>query len=102
MQGVLQKNSALLTQPQHSDTPAAADGSILERPPSLADQYLKFTTPSLMSIGEGLPALPHRLVEKIKTREYVDFSQLLPVKGKGQASLQDWDMRVLFLQVQQI
>ena len=101
-QGVLQENSALLTQPQHSDTPAAADGSISERPPSLADQYLKLTTPSLMSIGEGLPALPHRLVEKIKAGEYVDFSELPPAKGKGRASSQDWDARVLFLQVQQI
>ena len=67
-----------------------------------ADQYLQqLSSPSLIPSGEGLPALSHRIVEKIKAGEYVDFSELPPAKGKGRTSSNDWDARVLLLQVQQ-
>lgn len=101
-QGELQGNSSLLIPAQSSaDTLALADGSSERR--NLADQYLQLSAPnsSLSSIGEGLPALPTRLVEKIKLGEYVDFSDLPPAKGKGRPSSQDWDTRVLLLQVHQ-
>ena len=66
-----------------------------------ADQYpQQLSSPSLISSGEGLPALSHQLVEKIKAGEYVDFSELPPAKGKGRTSANDWDARMLLLQVQ--
>ena len=89
-------------QPLNTDTPAANESGS-DRSQSLVDHYVQLTgTPSTISIGEGLPALSHRLIEKIKAGEYVDFSELPPAKGKGRASSQDWDSRILFLQVQQI
>ena len=35
----------------------------------------------LVPTGLGLPALPKKLVEKINTGHYIDFSELLPAKG---------------------
>ena len=40
-------------------------------------------------------------MEKIKAGEYANFSDLPPAKGKGRPSANDWDARVLLLQVQQ-
>ena len=57
----------------------------------VAEQYLQLPSPALVSIGEGLPALSQRLIEKIKAGEYVDFSDLPPAKGKSRSSANDWD-----------
>ena len=85
----------------NTDTPAT-DEPGPERTRTLVDQYLHLTnTSSVISIGEGLPALSQRLVETIKAGEYVDFSELPLAKGKGCASSQDWDAGILLLQVQQ-
>lgn len=35
-----------------------------------------------VAIGTGLPSLSKRLVEKIASGHYVDFSELLPAKGR--------------------
>ena len=34
-------------------------------------------------VGEGLAALPKKLVEKIQANEYIDFNDLPPAKGKS-------------------
>ena len=62
---------------------------------------LQLSSSSVIAIGDGLPALSQRLVDKIKGGDYVDFADLPPAKGKGRASSNDWDTRVLLLQVQQ-
>ena len=37
---------------------------------------------SLVSIGEGLTALPRQLFDKIRANEYIDFTDLPPARGK--------------------
>ena len=85
------------------ETPSSAHGAsnTPERRSMVAEQYLQLSSSALVSIGEGLPALSQRLIEKIKAGEYVDFSDLPPAKGKSRSSANDWDTRVLLLQVQQ-
>ena len=39
-------------------------------------------TSSLVPTGQGLPALPKKLVDRILSNEYIDFSELPPAKGK--------------------
>ena len=82
------------------ETPSSANGAsnTPECRNMVAEQYLQLSSPALVSIGEGLPALSQRLIEKIKAGECVD---LPPAKGKSRSSANDWDTRVLLLQVQQ-
>ena len=42
---------------------------------------LKITS-SMVATGECLPSLPKKCVEKILAREFIDFAELLPAKGK--------------------
>ena len=51
--------------------------------------------PSLVSIGPGLPALPKRLVERIRAGEYIDFGELPPAKGRSQPLPQVRDEQVV-------
>jgi hypothetical protein len=37
----------------------------------------------LVTIGTGLPALPKKLLTRVRANEYIDFSELPPAKGKG-------------------
>ena len=74
------------------ETPSSANGALntTEQRSMVAEQYLQLPSPALVSIGEGLPALSQRLIEKIKAGEYVDFSDLPPTKGKSRSSANDW------------
>ena len=38
---------------------------------------------SLVPLGPGLPALPKKLVDRIRGQEYIDFAELPPAKGKN-------------------
>ena len=40
---------------------------------------------STVSIGEGLPVLPKRLLQKIWSNEYIDLSELPPAKSRPRA-----------------
>ena len=46
----------------------------------------------------GLPALPEKLVDKIEAGEYIDFTELLPVRGKSQSILPAVEGQVLVVQ----
>ena len=53
---------------------------------------------ALVNLGPGLPALPRRLVEKIRANEYVDFAELPPAKGKNRPPPQAGEGQILVLQ----
>ena len=55
-----------------------------------------------MSINEGLPALPTKLLHKIWANEYVDFSELPPAKSKPRALPHYLEGRVLLVQMQEL
>lgn len=38
--------------------------------------------PKLIPTGAGLPALPKKLVERMVSGQYIDFSELPPAKGR--------------------
>ena len=40
-------------------------------------------SPQLVSTGAGLPSLPKRLVDRIRSNEYIDFAELPPARGKS-------------------
>ena len=50
---------------------------------------------SLVQMGCGLPALPKKLIEKIEAGEYVDFTELPPVKGKCRSQAFDGQIVVV-------
>lgn len=52
----------------------------------------------LVSMGSGLPALPRKMVERIRANEYVDFSELPPAKGKGRPVPQALEGQVIVVQ----
>ena len=39
---------------------------------------------SLVPLGPGLPALPRKLVDRIRGQEYINFAELPPAKGNNQ------------------
>ncbi len=65
-----------------------ADGGALAGPPQ----------PKLMSVGTGLPALPRRLVDRIRSGEYIDFTELPPAKGKGKTPAQMGEGQIVVVQ----
>ena len=57
---------------------------------------------SLVSIGEGLTALPRRLFEKIGANEYIDFTDLPPARGKPRSLPHHLDGQLLLVQLQEV
>lgn len=55
-------------------------------------------SPSLIQMGCGLPALSKKLLEKVETDEYVDFTELPPAKGKGRSMSQAFDGQIVVVQ----
>ena len=53
---------------------------------------------ALVNLVPGLPALPRRLVEKIRANEYVDFAELPPAKGKNRPPSQAGEGQIVVLQ----
>ena len=53
---------------------------------------------SLWQVGAGFPAITKRLAERILAKEYIDFSDLPPAKGKNKAPNQALEGRVLVVQ----
>lgn len=52
----------------------------------------------LVSVGQGFPALPRKLVERIRANEFVDFADLPPAKGKGRPAAHTLEGQVLVVQ----
>ena len=51
-----------------------------------------------INVGAGLPALPKKLVERIRANEYIDFADLPPAKGKSRPLLQSLEGHVIVVQ----
>ena len=52
----------------------------------------------LVLAGAGLPVLPKKIVERILTNEYVDFSELPPAKGKVRSLPSGLEGQVVLIQ----
>ena len=57
---------------------------------------------SLVPMGQGLPALPKKLVDRILANEYIDFSELPPAKGKVRPLHQSLEGQVILVQVEDL
>ena len=53
---------------------------------------------SLVPLGPGLPALPKKLVDRIRGQEYIDFAELPPAKGKNRPPPQTTEGQIVVLQ----
>ena len=57
---------------------------------------------SLVALGECLPLIPKRVVERIQEGDYIDFSELSPVKGKVRAPPPHWEGHILVVQLEDL
>ena len=53
---------------------------------------------SLVPVGQGLAALPRKLVDRVRANEYIDFLELPPAKGKTRTASQMMDGQILLVQ----
>ena len=56
----------------------------------------------LVPIGAGLPALPNKLVAKIRANEFIDFAELPPAKGKMRSFPQGLEGQVIVVQAEDL
>ena len=49
-------------------------------------------------MGSGLAAIPKKLVAKILVKEYIDFAELPPAKGKGRPMPQSLEGQIIVVQ----
>ena len=54
--------------------------------------------PQVTCVGAGLPPLAQKLVDRILARQYVDFTELPPAKGKGRPVAQPGEGQLVLLQ----
>ena len=54
---------------------------------------------SVVPLGIGMPALPKKLVERIKACDYVDFTEMPPAKGKSRLLSLVLEGQVVLVQV---
>ena len=52
----------------------------------------------LVSLGLGLPAIPAKLLQKIKANHYIDFAELPPAKGKNHLLPQSLEGQLVVVQ----
>ena len=57
---------------------------------------------SLIPIGEGLPAIPRNLLQKIRVNDYIDFTELPSAKGSPRSKPHLMEGRVLLVQWQEL
>lgn len=65
------------------------------------DQSLDTATP-LTPVGAGLSALPKKMIQKIEGKEYVDFNELPPAKGKGRSINQTLEGQIVVVQAAEL
>lgn len=63
-----------------------------------ADTVKLLNQQTLVQVGQGLPALPKKLVERIRSNEYVDFMELPPAKGKSRPPSHAMEGQILVVQ----
>jgi len=73
----------------------ATQGSTKENSEHRVDSTSK---QSLVPVGPGLAAIPKRIVDRIKTNDYVDLLDLLPARGKVKPLVQDIEGQILVVQ----
>ena len=52
----------------------------------------------LVHLGTGLGALPRKMVEKMESGQYVDFTDLLPARGKARIPSQAFEGQIVVVQ----
>ena len=76
---------------------------VLQSPPKHQGKLTSsFSASSLVAVGEGLPLIPKKLVEKIQAGEYIDFSELPPAKGKARSLPPHWEGHILVVQLEDL
>ena len=56
------------------------------------------TGPLISCVGAGLPPLPQKMIERIRAKQYIDFAELPPAKGKGRPVTQLGEGQLVLLQ----
>ena len=56
------------------------------------------STTTWVNVGPGLPALPKKLVQRIKANEFVDFAEFPPAKGKSRPLPQAFEGQAIVVQ----
>ena len=56
------------------------------------------TSPSLVSVGPGLTSISNKLLENVRSGEYIEFSELPPAKGKDRYIQQAVVGQILIIQ----
>ena len=75
-----------------------AQGNITQLMSLLKDKSGPAPPPTMVAMGEGLPALSKKWVEKIQAGEYVDFAELPPAKGKAKGAPSSLEGQILVIQ----
>ncbi len=57
---------------------------------------------ALVPIGQGLPALPKKVIEKILAHDYIDFAELPPAKGKIRSIAPNVEGQVILVQAEDL
>ena len=57
---------------------------------------------AVVPLGQGLPALPKKTVDRIRSYEYVDFTELPPAKGKMRAIPQSVEGQIIVVQAEDL
>ena len=95
--------AGVAVQPTGSVTPPVSSTQTLglgEAGWSSGDQAAKVGP--LVPTGAGLPALPKKLILKIRANEYIDFADLPPAKGKMRAIPQGLEGQVIVVQAEHL
>ena len=56
------------------------------------------TSPPMVVIASGIPAMPKKLAQKVLNGEYINFMELPPAKGRARPTSLDWEGQVLLVQ----
>ncbi len=80
-----------------SGNESGAAGETEEMPETITSIPAK-VGPSLVTVGQGLPALSKKVVEKILSGVYMDFAELPPAKGRGRAAPQLAEGQIVVVQ----
>lgn len=71
-------------------------------PPNLDGGGATPKTSLMVATGNGLPALPRKVVDRILANEYVDFAELPPAKGKVRGLNHSGEGQVILVQAEDL
>ena len=72
------------------------DSLLAKLNPSMEDTSAQMPT-LLVTMGTVLPSLPKKLVVKIFAKEYIDFAELPPARGKARPAPQALEVQVVIV-----